>query len=174
MIIELAKMGTGIMVRGGLGLLLRMLAFAAMSWATWHVAWRIGEPLWEWATRHCLEPLAAAIALIPVSGAIIALCAGTGGKQAGYSSRYEREPWGLWDFLRRVPFACWCLITDDGRDVPLWAILVWPAIIMSEVVLCIGTLVALPCVGLWAVIAFVGQVVWGVLSVRPLQRRSNR
>jgi len=173
MIIELAKMGTGLMVRGGFGLLLRMSAFAAMSWATWRVAWWIGEPLCEWAAEQHLEPLIALAALVPVVGAVIALIAGADGNRAGYNN-YHREPWGHWDFLRRVPFACWCLITSDGKDIPLWAILAWPAVAMSEVVLCAGVLIALPCRGLWRVIAFVSQVVWHVLSMRPLQRnRSN-
>lgn len=157
MITELAKMGTGLMVRGGVGLFLRMVAFAAMSWAVWQtVVLRGVVPFWEWAHGNYNEPLVAFSVIPLMIGIVVALTYGC------------NKPWGIWDFLRRVPFVCWCLITDDGNDVPLWAILIWPVVALVEIPI---ALIALPCWGLWLVVSTIGCALWRVLSIRPLDRR---
>lgn len=177
MITDFAKMMTGLVVRGGLGLPLRATAFAAMVWGVW-----VFVPLfWGWTRTVGYSPddgdvLAGLLLAGPAIGAVLALMRGLDGRlKERYlrNSGYIREPWGLWDFLRRAPFACWCVVTDDGNDVPVWAILSWPAIATADFVLAVGTLVAVPCWWLWLATAAVWRQAWRVLNIRPLNSKSK-
>lgn len=82
----------------------------------------------------------------------------------------DRPAWGLYDFLRRAPFVCWCLITDDSKDVPLWAILAWPAMAPVEAIVCALTIVAVPCWWLLRAIEATCMAMWRVLSVKVIDR----
>lgn len=181
MITDLAKMTTGLVVRAGIGPPLRMAAFAAMAWA----AWRFAAPAIEWAAKADgagPDGFGAVLLLVgPVCGAIVAGMAAIEGE--GHNG-YVRRPWGLAAFLRRAPFTAWCLITDDGRHIPVWAILVWPAVAVVDFILAVGTLVAVPCWGLWQAaklawraaralwwgVEAVGRAAWCALSYTPLDR----
>lgn len=173
MITDIAKMTTGLVMRAGLGLPLRIAMFAAMSWA----AWQFAPPVFEWATEVD-EGIVSLIILVPfVLGALAVLTSAI--------EECHREPWGLWDFLRRAPFTCWCLITEDGQHVPVWAILLWPVIVPVDFVLAVGTLIAVPCWGIWLVSVMVALAVrstakavcramWFALSYTPLDREGRR
>jgi len=171
MLTDLAKMATGLMAKGGVGTALRLAAAAAMFWGAWlayapvveRVDWSGTAPPISW------ETLAALAIAVPAILGLVAIIGGTESRSR-YSSGGYRAGWGLADFLRRAPFVCWCLMTDDGRDVPLWAILLWPFASVVEVGVCACLLVALPFVGLWHALAACGRAAWRVLSVRPLER----
>lgn len=162
MITELAKMTTGLVVRGGLGLPLRLAVFAGMAWGAWLAA----PPAFAWAMMglegngNTPAPIALLLPFgLPIFGAVIALIAASDGKA-----------WGFGDFLRRAPFTAWCLMTDDGESVPVWAILVWPVVAAADFVLAVGTLVAVPCWAVWWVARTVWRVAWRGLSYKPLDR----
>ncbi len=176
MITDLAKMTTGLMMKAGLGLPLRIAMFVAMSWGAWWFA-----PLaFEWAVEIDKGGIPLPFALLvpfglPFIGALIVLMSNT--------DCYE--PWGLVDFLRRAPFICWCLITEDGQYVPVWAILLWPVIVPVDFVLAVGTLIVVPCWGIWvaakaiamvavSVAKVVCRAVWFVLSYTPLDKGGKR
>jgi len=171
MLTDLAKMATGLMARGGVGTALRLAAAAAMLCGAWlvyapvakRIDWNGVSPLISWETL-----LAMSIA-VPAILSLVAIIGGSESRSS-YNSRGYRAGWGLADFLRRAPFVCWCLMTDDGRDVPLWAILAWPLAAAVEAAVCVWLLAALPFIGLWHVLAACGRAAWRVLSVRPLDR----
>lgn len=172
MITDFAKMTTGLVMRGGLGLPLRAATFAAMVWG----AWVFVPAGWEWACAMggpgdgniVITMLALAG---PVIGAVIGLCCGRDGHRVRYGDRprdYSRESWRMLDFLRRAPFICWCLVTDDGRNIPIWAILSWPAIAMADFILAVMVLVAVPSRWIGLAMAAAWRLTWRILSIKPL------
>lgn len=167
MLTDTVKMATGLVARGGLGLPLRIAAFAGMAWVAWKAWLTYGVPYVEWADENYAEPLVM-LSLSPlVIATIVSLVVACDSSSA--RNRHGR-PWGLWDFLRRAPFAVWCLITDDGRNVPIWAILSWPAVAVVDFVIAVGALAAVPLRGLWIALRGLGRVAWRGLSYTPLDR----
>ena len=170
MIVDLAKMMTGLMVRGGAGPFLRTGAFGAMCWVAWRFAVPLVQELASFLDAAGVAPgkvLIGILVTMIVSITISVILPAMDGLRAGCNS-YYRKPWGLADFASRMPFVCWCLITDDGMDIPLWAILTWPAVAAIEIAICAGTIVVLPCWGLWLVAAGAARLIWRGLNVRPL------
>ena len=169
MITHLAKLGTGL-VMGSIGLPLRSLIFAAMSWAIWQFCFvpfcglfLVPFPLFP------IEIVIPASALM----AMIVSYAGLSEDAIMDNRCYEiRSMATSANFVRiahRVPFFCWCFITNDGNDVPLWAILLLPIICTADTVICVGAVIGLPCWGLWLVLAMIVRLIWRVLNIRPLE-----
>jgi len=172
MLTDLAKMATGLMARGGVGAALRLAVAAPMLWGAWLVYAPIVDRI-DWsgtAPPISWEMLAAMAVVVPAILGLVVFLAGSE-RRSGYHPRGYRDGWRLADFLRRAPFVCWCLMTDDGKDVPLWAILLWPLAAAVEAAVCVWLLVALPFIGLWHALAACGRAAWRVLSMRPLEGR---
>lgn len=90
-------------------------------------------------TRSSGSPMPLAASPVPNFAKPVVI--GMDGGPTGKLGKTRRPPWSLYDFLRRAPFACWCLITGDG--VPVWAILFWPAIAAVDLILTVGILLSL-------------------------------
>lgn len=162
MLTDIVKMATGLVARGGLGLPLRLAAFAAMVWVAWHAWLAYGVAYLAWSVENYTQPLVALSVAPFIIAAVFAI--------VGACDPNSREPWGHWDFLRRAPFAVWCLITDDGRDVPVWAIVSWPAVAVIDFLVAVGILIAVPLLGLWIALKAIGRVAWRGLDYRPFRR----
>jgi len=159
MLTDLAKMATGLMARSGIGPFLRLAALGAMSAGVWLG----GAPLWRWAAAADWEGL-------PGGTLGAACCVAASGALVAFLFAADERKWVPRDFLKRAPFVCWCLMTSDGDDVPLWAILLWPVMAASEVVISACLLVGTVGWGVWRVAAAIGRGAWRVLSIRPLER----
>ncbi len=176
MITGIAKMATGLVVRTGVSQLLRVVMLVAMAL----VAWRFTLPILEWTGNgdgaNLVKGFVVAIILfIPSNGALVAGMLAIEGKGRYSAKGWTRKPWGLGDFLRRTPFTAWCLITDDGRRIPVWAILIWPVVASADFILAVATLAAVLCWALWQIaklawrgIRRLGRAAWGILSYEPL------
>lgn len=167
MIVDLAKMMTGLMVRSGVGPFLRTGAFGSMCWVVWRFAVPMVRELASFLDAEVVAVLISMLVTAIVAITISVILPAMDGRRP-WSNSYYRKPWGLADFVGRMPFICWCLITDDGMDIPLWAILVWPVVAVIEITICAGTILALPCWGLWLAITAIARLVWQGLNVRPL------
>jgi len=169
MLTKLAKMTTGLAVRGGFSAPLRIAVMAAMFAG----AWLAGVPLYRWvssAEDGVGGILPNAVGLLMTVGLFAGITFAISG---GTDSRRDRgrAAWGLGDFSRRMPFTCWCVMTDDGRDIPLWALLVWLPLVPVEAATSACLLIALAGVGLWRIAKAVGAVAWKVLDTRPFGRK---
>lgn len=169
MLTDFVKMATGLVARGGLGLPLRISAFAAMVWAAWHAWLAYGVAFIASAAESHIEPLFV-LPAVPLIVVVVAALSCACDPNSQRNRRRSDDPWGHWDFLRRAPFAVWCLITDDGRDVPVWAIVSWPAVAVVDFLVAVGSLIALPLRGLWIVLRTLGRLAWRGLDYRPLDR----
>jgi len=169
MLTKLAKMTTGFAVKGGFSAPLRIAVMAAMFAG----AWLAGVPLYRWVSSAgdgVDGILPNAVGLLTTIGLFVGIAFSISG---GTDSRRDRglAAWGLGDFSRRMPFVCWCVMTDDGRDIPLWALLAWLPLVPVEAATSACLLIVLAGAGLWRVARTVGAVAWKVLDARPFERR---
>lgn len=164
MITRVAQMATGLAARVGAGPVVRLAVLGLMSWVVWWVAWRLGVPLHGWAQRQLGLGFVELIPPVVVGvGVLVAFVAAA-----------DERCLGLADMVRRAPFLCWRLMTDDGDDVALWAVLVWPLAVPVEVAVCACLLVALIAAALIYVAGLCLGAVWRVLSIRLATRRKAK
>ncbi len=122
-------MATGQSAKSGSGPWLRGFLFAAMACGAW----------WLWVTlgmaaRFSGRPDPISVAAI-VLGILNFIAVMFGVIEGGLADR------GLRGTVRWLPLALWAEMTDDGDDVRLWAILVWPLLVPAEIAVCLGAAV---------------------------------
>lgn len=126
---ELAKMVTGLVAKTSADPWLRAVLFASMAMGVWQLWLRIVGHVCDSSLDFIILP---AIGLAIMSFVVLLICTIEG-------NLLER---GLWGTAQRLPLMLLAEMTDDGEDVRLWVILIWPFLVPAELAVCVGTAIA--------------------------------
>lgn len=127
---ELAKMATGLVAKSGVGPWLRGALLAAMAGAVW----------WLWVWLGVAAHFSAGPGI--VGAAVVALGMVSMGAVINHLIESDVNGLGWRHSARWVPLALWAQMTSGGKDVRLWALLLWPLLVPGELAVCVFVAVA--------------------------------